>query len=173
MATVLLLEPHAESARVYAQNLTRAGFRVETITAEPERLDRAADLVVISVPRLERSFLRVFADGPSVPRIVLSSEEADAKRAAEFRCAAVLIRPVMYDDLVKVARQVLRNVAAEQLRLKLLRFLRMRLRSPSSQRRNHSRRPRACIFRLAIHPASRCGTPFWRRRSARSFGWIR
>ena len=115
MATVLLLEPHAESARVYAQNLTRAGFRVETITAEPERLDRAADLVVISVPRLERSFLRVFADGPYVPRIVLSSEEADAKRAAEFRCAAVLIRPVMYDDLVKVARQVLRNVAAEQL----------------------------------------------------------
>ena len=48
MATVLLLEPHAESARIYAQSLTRAGFRVETITAEPARLDRAADLVVIS-----------------------------------------------------------------------------------------------------------------------------
>ena len=113
MPTVLLLEPHAESARVYAQSLTRAGFRVESITAEPD-MDRAADLVVISVPRLERSFLRVFVDGLSVPRIVLSSEEADAKRAAEFRCAAVLIRPVMYDDLVKVARQVLKN-AAEQL----------------------------------------------------------
>ena len=65
--------------------------------------------------RLERSFLRVFVDGLSVPRIVLSSEEADAERAAEFRCAAVLIRPVMYNDLVKVARRVLRNVAAEQL----------------------------------------------------------
>ena len=79
--------------------------------------------VVISVPRLERSFLRVFADGPSVPRIVLSSEEADAKRAAEFRCAAVRIRPCdCNDDLVKVARQVLRNVAAEQLVWKLLRF---------------------------------------------------
>ena len=113
MPTILLLEPHAETARVYAQSLTRAGFRVETITSEPERLDQAADLVVVSVPRLERSFLR--GRGLSVPRIVLSSEEADAKRASEFRCAAVLIRPVMYDDLVKVARRVLRNVAAEQL----------------------------------------------------------
>jgi DNA-binding response OmpR family regulator len=115
MPTVLLLEPHAETARVYAQSLTRAGFRVETITSEPERLDQAADLVVVSVPRLERSFLRGFVRGLSVPRIVLSSEEADARRASEFRCAAVLIRPVMYDDLVKVARRVLRNVAAEQL----------------------------------------------------------
>jgi DNA-binding response OmpR family regulator len=115
MATVLLLESHPESARAYAQSLTRAGFRVETITVEPERLDRAADLMVISVPRLERSFLRVFVHGVSLPRIVLSSEEADEERAAEFCCAGVLIRPVMYDDLVKEARRVLRDVAAERL----------------------------------------------------------
>ncbi len=49
----------------------------------------------------------------------------------------------------------------------------VRLRSPSWPRGNRSRRPRACTFRLAIHPASRCGTPFWRRRSAQSSGWIR
>ena len=37
------------------------------------------------------------------------------ERAVEFRCAAVLIRPVMYDDLVKEARRVLRDFAAERL----------------------------------------------------------
>jgi hypothetical protein len=38
---------------------------------------------VISVRRLERSLLGLFGYG-ATPRIVLSSEEADATRAAEF-----------------------------------------------------------------------------------------
>jgi DNA-binding response OmpR family regulator len=114
MATVLLVEPHAESARAYAQSLERAGFRVETSTAGGEDLNLAPDLVVIGVPRLERSLLRVFACGLLVPRIVLSSEAADAERAPEFECAAVLIRPVMYDDLVREVRRVLKATGAQQ-----------------------------------------------------------
>jgi len=114
MATVLLVEPHAESARAYAQSLERAGFRVETSTAGGQDLNLAPDVVVIGVPRLQRSLLRVLACGLPVPRIVLSSEAADAERAAEFECAAVLIRPVMYDDLVREVRRVLKATGAAQ-----------------------------------------------------------
>jgi DNA-binding response OmpR family regulator len=114
MITVLLVEPHPESARIYAESLERAGFRVETISAAGENPDLTPDLVVISVPRLDRSLLRVFARDASVPRIVLSSEASDAERAAEFECAAVLIRPVMYDILVMEARRVLKLITAEQ-----------------------------------------------------------
>jgi DNA-binding response OmpR family regulator len=117
MATVLLVEPDAASAHTYAQSLDRAGFLVETIPSEGARLDLAPDLVVISVPRLTHSLLRVFAYGVSVPRIVLSSDAADAERAAEFACAAVLIRPVMHDVLVLEARRVLKLITAEQLGL--------------------------------------------------------
>jgi DNA-binding response OmpR family regulator len=105
--SVLLVEPDAENARFYARTLERAGFRVETVTTAGDRLDLEPDLAVISVPRLERSIVRVFVRCVSVPRIVLSSEEADVRRAAEFHCAAVLIRPVMYDDLVNEVRRAL------------------------------------------------------------------
>jgi DNA-binding response OmpR family regulator len=105
--SVLLVEPDAESARSYTQSLERAGFRVETMTVGGDRLDLEPDLAVISVPRLDRSILPIFVRCLSVPRIVLSSEEADAQRAAEFHCAAVLIRPVMYDDLVNEVRRAL------------------------------------------------------------------
>jgi DNA-binding response OmpR family regulator len=114
MAIVLLVEPDAASAQAYAQSLERAGFRVQTATAESESLDLAPDLVVLSVPRLGRNLLRVFARGLSVPRIVLSSEAADVDRAAEFDCAAVLIRPVMYDDLVTEVRRVMKRLNAHQ-----------------------------------------------------------
>ena len=66
------------------------------------------DLVVISVPRLERSLLRVVSNGRPVPRLVVSSEAGDAARAPEFDCAAVLIRPVMYDHLVTEVRRILK-----------------------------------------------------------------
>jgi DNA-binding response OmpR family regulator len=115
MTTILLIEPHADSARTYAESLQRAGFRVEiTTTPDVVRQDLAPNVVVISVPRAERSLLRVFAHGRSVPRIVLSSEASDANRAAELDCAAVLIRPVMYDHLVKEVRRVLKAAGAEQ-----------------------------------------------------------
>jgi DNA-binding response OmpR family regulator len=114
MVTVLLVESNAATAHTYAESLERAGFHVETIASERDALDLPPDLVVLSVPRLERSLLRIFAHGIPVPRIVLSSEAADAARAAEFECAAVLIRPVMYDTLVKEARRVLKESRARQ-----------------------------------------------------------
>jgi DNA-binding NtrC family response regulator len=116
MKTILLIEPDADSARSYAATLERAGFNVETMTGADEgQQDSAPDLVVLSVPRVERSLMRVVARGRSIPRIVLSSEASDAARAADFDCAGILIRPVMYDDLVTLVRRVLKETAAVQL----------------------------------------------------------
>jgi DNA-binding response OmpR family regulator len=112
MPTVLLIEPHADTARIYAETLHRAGFRVETGAPEAEMSRIAPHVVVISVPRMERSLPRVTARGRSVPRIVVSSDASDARRTAEFDCAAVLIRPVMYDDLIKEVRRVLKTTAS-------------------------------------------------------------
>ena len=114
MANVLLLEPDAESARTYSECLQRAGFRVGTDIPEAERPDTAPHVVVLSVPRLEGSLTRVIARGQPVPRIVVSSEPADAERALAFDVAAILIRPVMYDDLVREVRRVLKRVAEAQ-----------------------------------------------------------
>jgi DNA-binding response OmpR family regulator len=110
MTTVLLVESHAESARRYADHLERAGFRVEAVTGEGERENLRPDLVIISVPSLDRSQLRVVANGRPVPKIALSSEPSDAARGEEFGCAAVLVRPVMYDDLVTEVRRVLKTI---------------------------------------------------------------
>ena len=115
MKTVLLIEPDVDSARIYSETLRRAGFHVETTTgADDEVQDVSPDLVVLSVPRVERSLLRVLANGQPVPRIALSSEASDASRAADFDCAGILIRPVMYDDLVTLVRRVLKESAAVQ-----------------------------------------------------------
>ena len=115
MKTVLLIEPDADSARCYAETLQRAGFHVETTMGDEDgRRDVTPDLVVLSVPRVERSLTRVFAHGRPVPRIALSSEASDASRATDFDCAGILIRPVMYDDLVTLVRRVLKETAAVQ-----------------------------------------------------------
>jgi DNA-binding response OmpR family regulator len=108
MMTVLLIEPHADTARRYAATLERAGFRVEAVSPEDHRENPPADLVIISVSHLDRSQL---ADDShrGVPKIALSSHAADADRAVEFGCAAVLIRPVMYDHLVTEVRRVLKT----------------------------------------------------------------
>ena len=115
MKTVLLIEPDADSARSYAETLQRAGFNVELMKGDDDqRQDLAPDLVVLSVPRAERSLTRVFAHGRPVPCIALSSEASDATRARDFDCAGILIRPVMYDDLVTLVRRVLKETAAVQ-----------------------------------------------------------
>jgi DNA-binding NtrC family response regulator len=115
MKTVLLIEPDADSARTYAETLQRAGFHVEITTAgDDERPDLAPDVIVYSVPRVERSLMHVVAHGPEIPRIALSSEASDAARATDFDCAGILIRPVMYDDLVTLVRRVLKETAAVQ-----------------------------------------------------------
>lgn len=111
MTTVLLSDPDPNAARRHAETLQRAGFCVEVVSAGLERRDLAPDVVVLSVPRLEPSLLRVVSKGRAVPRIVISSDASDRIRAAEFDCAAVLIRPVPYDDLVNAVRYVVRMAA--------------------------------------------------------------
>ncbi|MEO5896568.1 MAG: hypothetical protein ABIS06_12795 [Vicinamibacterales bacterium] len=66
------------------------------------------DVVVLSVARLEGSIMGVVSNGRAVPRIAISSEEHDELRGAEFGCAAVLVRPVMYDQLVTAVRRVVK-----------------------------------------------------------------
>ena len=79
-----------------------------------ESEDVTPDVVVLSVPRLERSMMRVVANGRPVPRIAISSEERDAVRGEDYGCAAVLVRPVLYDQLVAAVRRVVKasNAAA-------------------------------------------------------------
>jgi DNA-binding response OmpR family regulator len=101
MTTVLLMEPDNDSAGAYAQWLQRAGFRV--ITAGEEL---PPDLVIIGVSNVGQSLNRVSADGRDVPRIIVSSDAGD-QRLATLGCA-ILIRPVMYDDLVTAVRRVLK-----------------------------------------------------------------
>jgi DNA-binding response OmpR family regulator len=115
MARVLLIEPHAESARAYARNLEQAGFSVDRAADPASVVPRAnaPSLIVISVPRLD-GWLAPFAHLRASPRIALSSVASDARRAEEFDCAAVLIRPVMYDDLVTEVRRVLKMTWAAQ-----------------------------------------------------------
>jgi DNA-binding response OmpR family regulator len=114
MKTVLLVEPDADSARTYAESLQRAGFHVEIIGDYEDKEDLAPDIVVLSVARVERSLPRVFVNGRPIPRIALSSESSDAARASDFDCAGILIRPVMYDDLITLVRRVLKQTAAVQ-----------------------------------------------------------
>ena len=111
MSTVLLIEPHPESARRYADHLDRAGFRVEAVSAEAQRQELLRpDLVIVSVPQLDRRQLQIIANGQAVPKIALTSVAADVDRGSEFGFAAVLVRPVMYDDLVNEVRRVLKTV---------------------------------------------------------------
>lgn len=111
MQTVLLVEPDADDARRNAESLQRAGFRVEVIAPGVQKPDLAPDVVVLSVARLDRSLLPLALHGHLGSRIAISSETTDAPRAAEFGCAAVLVRPVMYDELVTAVRRALKQTA--------------------------------------------------------------
>ena len=113
MQTILLSEPDADSARRNADFLQRAGFRVEITSPGMAREDLTPDVVVLSVAQLDRSVVPPIADSRAVPRIVISSAADDAARAGEFDCAAVLVRPVMYDDLITAVRRVVNRSRAE------------------------------------------------------------
>ena len=103
MPTVLLKEPDNENSSAYTQWLQRAGFRVVTAGEE-----FPPDVVIIGVSKVGPELNPVSANGRDVPRIIVSSDPGD-QRLATVDCA-VLIRPVMYDDLVTAARRVLKAV---------------------------------------------------------------
>jgi DNA-binding response OmpR family regulator len=103
--TILLIETDAATARQNAETLIRAGFLVEIDPTGAARATHVPDVIVLSVTGLTHSVRRRVAR-ISVPHVVISSDPADAIRAVEFGCAAVLIRPVMYDELVKAVRHI-------------------------------------------------------------------
>ncbi|CAN5832274.1 hypothetical protein BH18ACI5_BH18ACI5_18720 [soil metagenome] len=113
MLNILLVDADADSALRNSQSLKRAGFHVDVAASGLECDALTPDVVVLSVPRLERSMMRVVSNGRPVPRIAISSEEHDGSRGVDFECAAVLIRPVMYDDLVRTVRRVAKAIGAD------------------------------------------------------------
>lgn len=103
--TILLIETDASTARQNAETLIRAGFLVEIDPSGAAAATNVPDVIVLSVTGLTHSVRKRIAR-ISVPHVVISSDPADATRAVEFGCAAVLIRPVMYDELVKAVRHI-------------------------------------------------------------------
>jgi DNA-binding response OmpR family regulator len=112
MANILLVDFDADSALRSSQTLQRAGFHVDVAAPGLQCEDLTADVVVLSVARLQGSMIRVVSKGRAVPRIAISSEEHDEMRGEEFGCAAVLVRPVLYDQLVAAVRRVVRASTA-------------------------------------------------------------
>ncbi len=105
MTTVLLIEPNAADAHSYSQWLERAGFRVTT-----NKEDFPPDVIVISVSTLEE-VRTATPEARLLPKIILAAEADDRKIASSLGCE-ILIRPIMYDDLVTTVRRVVKHSAA-------------------------------------------------------------
>ncbi len=104
MTTVLLIEPNAADAHSYSQWLERAGFRVTT------NKEDFPDVIVISASTLEE-VRTATPEARLVPKIILAGEADDRKLAASLGCE-ILIRPIMYDDLVTTVRRVVKHSTA-------------------------------------------------------------
>jgi DNA-binding response OmpR family regulator len=112
-STVLLVEPHPDSASMFAEVLRWAGFRVETVSAAdatrsypPRRV--SPDVVVIGMRSCEGPALRVLSNGRPVPAIAITSDPRDTDQAATFGYASVLLRPVDPSLLISEVRRVVR-----------------------------------------------------------------
>src|SRR3954466_1301367 len=112
-STVLLVEPHPDSAAMFAEVLRWAGFRVEaTSTAEascsypPRRV--APDVVVIGVRCCNGPAMRVLSGGRAVPAIAITSDPRDTDLADALGYASVLLRPVDPSLLISEVRRVVR-----------------------------------------------------------------
>ena len=112
MVNILLVDGDPTSALRNARTLQHAGFHVDLAGPGLEGATLVRDVVVFSMARLGPSMMRVVSEGKPVPRIAISSEERDGVRAQDFDCAAVLVRPVMYDQLVTTVRRVVKATQA-------------------------------------------------------------
>jgi DNA-binding response OmpR family regulator len=113
-STVLLVEPHPDSAAMFAEVLRWAGFRVEAISpAEASRSyppRRATpDVVVIGMRCCEGPALRVLSGGRTVPAIAITSDPRDTDQADALGYASVLLRPVDPSLLISEVRRVVRS----------------------------------------------------------------
>jgi DNA-binding response OmpR family regulator len=113
-STVLLVEPHSDSAAMFAEVLRWAGFHVETVS--PAEVSRAysprripPDVVIIGMRCCEGPALRVLSEGRAVPAIAITSDPRDTDQADALGYASVLLRPVDPSLLISEVRRVVRS----------------------------------------------------------------
>jgi CheY-like chemotaxis protein len=112
-STVLLVEPHPDSAAMFAEVLRWAGFRVEaTSAAEASRTLPARrvqpDVVVIGMRCCSGPAMRVLSGERTVPAIAITSDPRDTDQADTLGYASVLLRPVDPSLLISEVRRVVR-----------------------------------------------------------------
>jgi CheY-like chemotaxis protein len=112
-STVLLVEPHPDSAAMFAEVLRWAGFRVEATSASeasrmypPRRVP--PDVVVIGMRCCNGPAMRVLSGGRAVPAIAITSDPRDTDQAGALGYASVLLRPVDPSLLIAEVRRVVR-----------------------------------------------------------------
>ncbi|PYR91911.1 MAG: hypothetical protein DMF84_15085 [Acidobacteria bacterium] len=115
-STVLLVEPHPDSAAMFAEVLRWAGFRVEAASAAdasrtypPRRV--APDVVVIGMRCCTNPAMRVLSGGRAVPAIAITSDPRDTDQADALGYASVLLRPVDPSLLISEVRRVVRSAS--------------------------------------------------------------
>jgi DNA-binding response OmpR family regulator len=122
-SAVLIHEPEAESREFLERHLRDDGFDVVGATRNREALDllerTCPDLVLLAEPDLCRR-LREGEPGRiwnrAVPVIVLAPPEADQVdrvRALERGADDVVVRPIVYDELVARIRAILRRTTPD------------------------------------------------------------
>ncbi|NUR54642.1 MAG: hypothetical protein HOQ29_09355 [Acidobacteria bacterium] len=112
-STVLLLEPHPDSAAMFAEVLRWAGFRVETtMSASAGRtvLPRPTpDLVIVGLRSCEGPVSAALSGGHSIPTIAITSDPRDTEQADALGYASVLLRPVDPARLIAEVRRALHS----------------------------------------------------------------
>lgn len=111
-STVLLVEPHPDSAAMFAEVLRWAGFRVEATTVHDAARTllprRAPDVVVVGVRSCEGPVTAALSGGHTVPAIAITSDPRDTDQAHALGYASVLLRPVDPSLLISEVRRVVR-----------------------------------------------------------------
>ena len=112
-STVLLVEPHPDSAAMFAEVLRWAGFRVETTAiADPGRTVlplRPPDITVVGLRSCEAPVTAALTSGHTIPAIAITSDPRDIDQAHALGYASVLLRPVDPTRLISEVRRVLRD----------------------------------------------------------------
>lgn len=110
-ATVLLVEPHPDSAAMFAEVLRWAGFRVDAATTADARRTavplRAPDIVIVGLRSCEEPATAAITSGHTIPAIAITSDPRDIDQAHTLGYASVLLRPVDPARLISEVRRVL------------------------------------------------------------------
>lgn len=112
-STVLLVEPHPDSAAMFAEVLRWAGLRVETTTAAGAGRTvvsrRTPDLVIVGLRSCEGPVTAALSAGHTIPTIAITSDPRDTEQAHALGYASVLLRPVDPARLISEVRRVLNS----------------------------------------------------------------